>query len=321
MHTTHTFNASDGTSIFYYKWASQADVPQRGVIQLAHGLGEHAGRYAPFANFLQGAGYTVYANDHRAHGQTAGPALLGKYEGKNFWEDAIQDMRTFNQLIEKEHPSQPIILIGHSMGSLLSRHYISKYGNNLSAALISGTAPFIKILGAVGISLATIIQWIYGRKSDSPFLKSLFFDEFNKQFKPTRTNMDWISRDEKEVDKFVADPLRTDDFQIGFFLDMLKGFRATNRKAVFEATPTDLPMYLFSGDKDPVGENGKGVERVYEDYKKAGVKNISLKLYPDGRHEMLTEINKAAVFQDVLMWIENHVPVSKSSKSSEKVTN
>jgi len=305
--THDAFTATDGESISYYKWPAAPEIEQKAVVLLVHGLADHANRYAHFASFLNSHGYTVYAHDQRGHGTTAGVEKLGIYEGDNFWEDALDDLRTFQLFIEKEEPGQAIILFGHSMGSLLSRHYVSKYGSELKAAVFSGTAPFIRILGTIGIFLSQMIQMIYGRNSVSPFLKSLFFNEFNRQFKPNRTELDWVSRDNAVVDKFEADPYRGIDFQTGFFLHILKGFRSANASKVFQSTPTDLPIFLFSGDRDPVGENGKGVRRVFESYKQAGIKDISLKLYDGGRHEMLNEINQKEVYEDVLIWIQEKV--------------
>lgn len=305
---TNTYNAKDGESIFYYQWPTNTKVPFKGIVQISHGVGEHAGRYQRIAKLLTGQGYEVYANDHRVHGRTAmSKKLMGFYDGKNYFEDAVEDMRQLTKLIKKDHPNKKIILFGHSMGSLLSRQYVTKYGDDLHALVLSGTASFMKGLGTVGLASAKVISIFNGRSRSNSFLKSAFFSEFNKKFKPNRTKVDWISSDKKQVDLFEADPYRIEDFSLSIFLDILKGSREINKQITFNATPKKLPIYIFSGDKDPVGEMGKGVKKVINQYKKAGINDLTSKIYEGGRHEMLNEINKEEVEQDVINWLNQRV--------------
>jgi len=305
---TDTFKATDGESIFYYKWSVKANIPIKGIVQISHGVGEHAGRYQPIAKILTDQGYEVYANDHRVHGRTAkSKELRGFYDGENYFDDAIKDMRQLTKLIKKEQPNKKIVLFGHSMGSLLSRQYVTKYGDDLHALVLSGTASFMRGLGTVGLASAKVISAFRGRSRSNDFLKSAFFSEFNKKFKPNRTKVDWISSDEKQVDLFDADPYRIEDFSLSIFLDILKGSREINKQLTFNATPKKLPIYIFSGDKDPVGEMGKGVKKVVRQYKKAGINDLTSKIYKGGRHEMLNETNKKEVEQDIVNWINQKV--------------
>ena len=304
-YNTNTFIAKDGEKIFYYHWKTKNP---KGIVQIAHGVGEHAGRYKPIALLLQEQGYEVYANDHRVHGNSVkSKDLLGFYDGKNYFEDAVEDMHELTQIIQREHPKQKVILFGHSMGSLLSRDYVTKYGKDLNALVLSGTASYMKGLGTVGLAGANITKFFIGRKRSSSTLKSLFFSEFNKKFKPNRTKVDWISRDNKQVDLFESDPLRIEDFSTSVFIDILKGSKKINTQSTFQATPKDLPIYIFSGDKDPVGEMGKGIKKVANQYKKAGINDLTLKIYEGGRHEMLNEINKEEVELDFINWLNNHI--------------
>ncbi len=306
--TTDTYNTKDGESIFYYKWAANADTSFKGVVQISHGVGEHAGRYQPIAKILQKQGYEVYANDHRAHGQSVkSKELLGFYNGKNYFDDVVEDMYQLTTIIKKEHPNKKIILFGHSMGSLLSRVYVTKYGKELDALILSGTAGFMKGLGTVGIMSANMVSTFKGRAKGNKMLKNLFFGEFNKKFKPNRTKLDWISRDEKQVDIFEADPYRSENFSLGVFLDVMKASKQLNKQVAFDATPKNLPIYIFSGGKDPVGEMGKGLKRVHDQYKKAGINDLSMRIYEGGRHEMLNEINKEEVEQDILYWLNQKI--------------
>jgi alpha-beta hydrolase superfamily lysophospholipase len=305
---TDIFKSKDGESICFYKWAAVENVPFKGLVQLSHGIGEHAGRYDEIAHELQKEGFSVYANDHRAHGKTAEiKRLFGYYEGENYFADVLNDMHDLSLLMKAEHPKAKFILFGHSMGSLLSREYVTKYPDNIDALILSGTASFIRGLGHIGIASATAVSAFRGRSRSNETLKSFFFDEFNKKFKPNRTKLDWISSDEKQVDIFEADPYRIEDFSLGVFLDTIKSSRKLNKQPAFNATPQNLPILIFSGDKDPVGEMGKGVKRVVKHYKKAGINDLTFNLYEGGRHEMLNEVNKTQVKKDILNWINERI--------------
>jgi alpha-beta hydrolase superfamily lysophospholipase len=302
---TNTYQSFDGETIFYYKWPANEKKSLKGVIQISHGVGEHAGRYQSFAARLQKKGYCVYANDHRIHGLSAkNEDHLGFYDGDDYFSDAIHDMRKLTGIIKKECPNKKIILFGHSMGSLLSREYVTRFGEDIAALILSGTASFFRGTGAIGLWSAKLFSKLNGKHRSNEILKNLFFNQFNKKFKPNRTKVDWISSDEHEVDVFEADPLRIEDFSLSVFLDILKGTKKVNTPLTFKNTPKNLPIYIFSGDKDPVGEMGKGVKKVAENYKKSGITNLTLKLYEGGRHEMLKEVNKKEVEKDVLDWLQ-----------------
>ncbi|WP_397447244.1 lysophospholipase [Polaribacter sp. R77954] len=303
-----TYTSFDGEEIFYYNWKVKEDEEIRGIVQISHGVGEHAGRYKWIAKKLVKQGYEVYANDHRIHGKSAkSHDHLGFYDGEDYFADAILDMRKLTEIIKNEHPNEKIILLGHSMGSLLSRDYITEYGKDFEALILSGTANFMKGLGSFGMLSAKFLSKLNGKHRSNELLKNLFFNQFNKKFKPNRTKVDWISSDEKQVDKFEADPLRIEDFSLSVFLDILKGSKKISRPETFENTPKQLPIYIFSGDKDPVGEMGKGVKKVAKNYKKYGVQDVTLKLYKGGRHEMLNEVNKKEVQEDLLNWLNARI--------------
>ena len=306
--TTNTYKTKDEENLFYYYWQANLKVPCKGIVQISHGIGEHIGRYKRIASILQEQGYHVYGNDHRAHGNSVkSKEYLGVYKGKNYFSDAVEDMRQLTLKIKKEHPNKKIILIGHSMGSLLSRQYVTKYGDDLDALILSGTANYMKGLGFVGLTTTSVVCALKGRVRENKTLNSIFFGEFNRKFRPNRTKFDWLSRDEKIVDLFDADPNRTENFSLGVYKDIIKASKHVNSKKVFKATPKKLPIYIFSGDKDPVGNMGKGVKKVQKQYKNAGIKDLTLKLYDGGRHEMLNEINKKEVEQDLLNWLNNRI--------------
>lgn len=306
--STNTFKTPDNETIYYYQWFAAKKKPLKGIIQIAHGVGEHAARYHSFAEVLQNEGYEVYANDHRIHGKSVkNEDYLGYYDGEDYFTDALNDMHQLSEIIKKEHPTKKIILFGHSMGSLLSRAYVTKYGEDLEALILSGTASFMKGLGTFGILSAKFLGKINGKHRSNEMLKNMFFSRFNANFKPNRTIVDWLSRDEQQVDLFEADPLRIEDFSLSVYMDILVGSKKVNEESAFQNTPKKLPIYIFSGDQDPVGEMGKGVQKVANNYKKAGIENITLAIYEGGRHEMLNEINKNEVEEDLLTWLNKQL--------------
>ena len=305
---TFTFKTSDGIQIFTYKWVPEEVSAVKGVVQIAHGMAEHAARYERFADALTKAGYAVYANDHRGHGKTAGSQEhVGYFADERGWEKVVEDMHALTGIIKKENPGKPFFLFGHSMGSFLSRHYSMLYGSELSALILSGTGGDPRALGKIGLLIAKVIAKLYGKKAKSDILNKLSFGAFNDAFKPNRTDYDWLSRDNAEVDKYVNDPWCGAVFTAGFFCDMLGGLGFINNKENIARIPKSLPIYLFSGAKDPVGGNTKGVSQVYNTLQDAGIVDLTLKFYENARHETLNEINRDEVFQNVIDWLNKRI--------------
>lgn len=305
---TKTFKGSDGKDIFYHNWEPENDGRIKGVVQIAHGMSEHSARYARFAKVLTGAGFAVYANDHRGHGQTAGAlSNVGYFEEGNFWDAAVDDMYQLNQLIKNRYSTESVFIVGHSMGSMLARHYVTLHGDSIDGVVFSGTGGDPGLLGVVGSWIAKTVCFFQGRKAISQLLDTLSFGKFNDAFKPNRTVSDWLSRDNAEVDKYVSDPYCGVVFSAGFFADLLYGVGIINSQKTYAATPKNLPILLLAGDKDPVGDNGKGVKEVFGNYEKAGIKDVHCTLYKDGRHEMLNETNRDEVMNFILNWIKERV--------------
>ena len=188
------------------------------------------------------------------------------YDGDDYFQDAVEDMKEFSSLIRNAHPNEKIILFGHSMGSFFSREYVTKYGDDIQLLVLSGTASFIKVMGTIGLIGANVVKFFNGGKRSNDVLKAMFFNEFSKQFKPNRTKVDWISSDEEQVDLFDKDPLRIEDFSTKVFIDIINGNKKVNEKKAFRKTPKELPIYMFAGESDPVGEMGKGVRKVAKQY-------------------------------------------------------
>lgn len=301
-----TFNSSDKTEIFVYKWMPE-EGNAKGIVQIAHGMAEHGQRYDRFAKHLTRNGYIVYANDQRGHGKTAGAIEnLGYLSDEDGFDLLVKDLHDLSMIIKSEYPSLPLTLFGHSMGSFAAQRYIMLYGNDLDGVILSGSnGKQGRILKIASLIAKREIKK-QGRKVQSLRLNDLIFGANNRKFEPSRTKFDWLSRDEKEVDKYNGDPYCGTVFTTGFFYDFFIGLMKIEDKRNIRLVPKDLPIYIFSGDKDPVGKFGKGVVNLYNRYKDQGVKDVEYKLYKDGRHEMLNEINRDEVMNDVVEWLEMH---------------
>ncbi len=295
----------EGYEIFTYKWLPDNVLNIKGVVQIAHGMAEHAGRYERFAKILTEAGYSVYANDHRGNGKTAktleNVGIAGDKEGFRWM---IKNMYQLTEIIKKENKGLPVFILGHSMGSLLLQGYLSLYGNEINGAILSSTAGKAGPVINLGILLAKNEIKKAGRNNKSPKLSRLSFGSYNKAFKPNRTKFDWLSRDEKEVDKYIQDQFCGGTFTSGFFYDLTRGIKWLHQKTTMDGIPKNLPIYLFSGDKDPLGHQTKSVYQLIGMYRKLGINNLSFKFYKNGRHESLNEINRDEVMADVVNWLD-----------------
>lgn len=305
MHsTTTTVTASDGTALTTYRWVPEG--PPKAVVQIAHGMAEHAARYARLAEALTASGYVVYANDHRGHGGTASKADHGYFADSDGWDTVVADLRAVTDAAREEHPGLPVFLLGHSMGSFLSRSYVIEDSRDLAGLVLSGTGGDPGLLGKVGAGVANTEARLRGRRHVSTLLDKLTFGQYNAAFKPNRTDFDWLSRDEAEVDLYVADPLCGNTFTSGFFADLLGGLGVINDRRQVARVRRDLPILLVAGEADPVGDSGKGVRAVAAQYESVGVADVTCTLYPDARHEIFNETNRDAITADVISWLGSH---------------
>lgn len=300
--TESNFLSSDGRTELYYR-EYRPETEPKGIVQLVHGIAEHIARYDDFASFLADNGYIVAAHDQMGHGQSAGdPDTWGWFGEKDGWGKAVEDIHKLHDIMTSRYPGKPYFLLGHSMGSFLARTYIIRHRSGLDGAIISGTGHLndVMILGSRVICAREIR--LHGTRYRSGLLNRLAFGSYNKGF-AGRTDFDWLTRDEKIVDNYVADPLCGFVATTGLMRDMTEGIYTITRTKKIELMNRNLPILFISGDKDPVGEQGKGVIRAYKAFLKCGMKDVTLKLYHDGRHEMLNELNKAEVYQDILSWL------------------
>ena len=305
---TFTLKNTVGQKIFVYQWTGEPEKKPTATIQIAHGMMEHAGRYAEFAERLVKAGFVVYANDHRGHGKSVTSSdQLGHFNGKNGLHQVINDMKQLSGHIKTEHPDIPLILIGHSMGSLLARFFVMSNEIELGGLILSGTNYTPPFLCNFGKSLAGLSSAFFGSHYRNRLINHMAYGLFSRNFSPKRTNFDWLSRDSKKVDAYVNDKLCGYRSTAGFYEGLFYGMREINKPENSKNTRPDLPVFIFSGDADPVGDSGKGVQKVFDQYKNAGLKNLTIKSYKDGRHEMLNEVNKEEVYEDVVKWVRESV--------------
>ncbi len=303
---TFTFKAVDGETLFARRWLAGNGTKPLAAIQIAHGMAEHSLRYAWFAEKLIAEGFAVFANDHRGHGETAGTEdRLGYFADDRGWEKTVGDMFALTMKIKDDLADTPVFLFGHSMGSFLSRDYMAEYGSGLKGAVISGTAGDPGILGRIGLMIAKAQAKATGGKKPSQLMDKLSFGAYAKPFAPARTPFDWLSRDNAQVDAYINDPYCGFVCTSRFYVDLISGIIKINSRAHIDKTPKDLPVFLFAGAMDPVGNFGKGVTRTHEAFKASGLRDLTLKLYEEGRHEMLNEINRDDVARDVILWIKD----------------
>jgi alpha-beta hydrolase superfamily lysophospholipase len=302
--TTFTFKDADGVVIFVRKWLPNGK--PKAVVQISHGMQEHGGRYEPFAELLTAGGYAVYASDQRGHGKTAlGMDKQGQL-GPGGWDHTVAALRQLTESIRKDFPGVPVFLCGHSWGSLLAQNYLQRWGGELQGAILCGTTgknPMVRI----GRWLARRRVRRQGAAAPGGILEKMSFAGYNRKFAPIRTPKDWLSRDNEEVDKYIADPYCGKPFPNGFFFDLADLLVHTWEPQNERRVPKGLPIRLMSGALDPVGMSTKAVTALARRYEKNGIRDITCRFYPGARHELLHETNRAEVMQEVLAWLDSHL--------------
>jgi len=289
----------DGQSLLARRWLPEGR--PRAVVQLAHGLAEHSARYARLAAALNAAGYTVYANDHRGHGPKAAPADLGHFADDGGWGKVVGDFWTMNRLIAKEQPGVPIIFLGHSLGSFLGQDFVVEHSDALAGAVYSGSSGKPPAIATLGRLIARAERLRLGKRGKSQLLGQMWFGAYNKPFAPARTEFDWLTRDEKEVDAYVADPYCGFPFSTQLAIDVLDALPSLTSPRSLARIRKDLPIYVFSGERDPVGANIQG---LIDALKGAGFTRLTARIYPGARHETLNETNREEVTRDLIAWLD-----------------
>ncbi|GAA0090887.1 MULTISPECIES: alpha/beta hydrolase [Peptostreptococcaceae] len=302
-----TFKGEEDTDIYVYKYEPIEKENINGIVQISHGMSEEAGRYKRFANYLTDNGYIVYINDHRGHGKSAENInRIGILAQKDGIHCIVKDLNKLTKIIKTENNGLPIFLFSHSMGSFAAQKYIIDYSEDIDGVILSGTNGLHGIEVDLGFLVAKVMSKIQGREKKAYLIDKLAFGGFNKKFKPNKSEFDWLSRDFKEVEKYIENEYCGVVFSNGYFYDLFKLFKEIRNINNLKKINSKLPIYIFAGDKDPVGKFGKGITKLYENYKKVGIENVEFKLYSGGRHEMLNEINKDEVINDTINWIKQN---------------
>ncbi len=292
--------------LWVYSWRPENE--PIGVIHILHGMAEHALRYGNFAAYMVECGYAVYAHDHRKHGKSLNHVEeIGIFQDSDTFENMVEDVHLVNAYIRQIEKDKELVILGHSMGSMICRRYLQVHGNDVKKAVIMGTMLGQKFICDFGMVFGKIVVLTSSKKERSELLNRLSVGGFNQSFEPSRTLFDWISRDEAQVDKYVQDPLCGYSYNAPFYIELIKGLLIGQKRSNILKTP-HIPLLFISGGEDPVGFKGMGVKRVISLYGKLGYKdNITFKLFEGARHEILNEINKEEVYQYIHNWIKELV--------------
>ena len=303
--TEFTFLSTDGkTQLHGMRWEPE-DGSVRAVLQICHGVAEHIARYDAFARYLNGLGIAVVGHDHLGHGLSLPEGGTPVYFGEgNTWNTVVDDIYVLHQRIRLWFPDVPLCIMGHSMGSFLTRTYLIRYPGTVKAAVIMGTGWQPKAVIAGGMAVAKAVGAVVGENGTSDLVTNLAFGAYNKLFAPNRTSCDWLSVDEDNVDTYMADPLCGADATVGLFRQMLLGIRFNQKLSNLRQMDPRIPVLFVAGEKDPVGDCGNGVRRTYQEFRRAGVQDCTLKLYPGLRHEILNEkAQQQQIFEDIGQWL------------------
>lgn len=293
-------NSCGGGQLHCAVWAP--DQPPKAIVQLIHGIAEHIARYDDFAQFLTQHGFVVAADDHMGHGGSVKDGLTGYFSGG--WRTAVEDEKRLHDHMQAQYPALPYYILGHSMGSFLLRTYLYTYPDALDKAIISGTGWEDPMKLKLGRLVCKLAQSRADETKTSALVTKLLFGSYNKPFEPVTSANAWICSDEAVVAAYDADPLCGFAPTIGLARDMLGGIQMNEQPENLAKMPMTLPVLFVSGAQDPVGGMSKGVLRCIDAFKRAGMRDVTIKLYPQGRHEMLNERNKEEVYQDILAWLE-----------------
>ncbi|MCL2759253.1 MAG: lysophospholipase [Treponema sp.] len=311
------FESHDGTRLYLYRWSpdNAQKIRPKAVLHIVHGMAEHAFRYRRLAEKFTQAGIEVWAADQRGHGKTADPeindpgkgGLLGHCADNDSIALVTADIHALNTEIQKTRHNVPIFLLGHSWGSFITQNYIEySEDRKISGCILSGTRGPGDFMVKAGVPVMTILAALRGQRKTVKIARMMADGSYNKPFKPNRTQYDWISRDEEEVDKYVNDPLCGFMCSSGFYRDLAKVLYNIHRTDALARINKLLPVYVFSGSADPVGDMGKTPTVLVNAYRNLGIKDCEFVLYPGARHETLNETNREEVIDNLLAWVNKH---------------
>jgi len=301
---TFIFKGADGRDVFTRCW-NNVERPC-GILQVFHGMAEHSGRYEEFALYMNSVGFVVYACDQRGHGITGEMSgNLCHFDGDGF-NGIVEDQKRLSELIKEKHPGIPLFIFGHSFGSFVAQQYIKSYGNEISGVVLSGSNMMNGMDVKAGYLVAALSN-IFGSNKKNKLLDKLSFGSYNRGIKNPESKFSWLSRDTQQVLKYEQDRFCGGVMTTGFYYYFFRGLVNLYNTESMEKIPKNLPIYIMSGESDPVGSYGKGIKKLCQRYTELGIKDVKLKLYSGGRHEMLNEINRSDVYSDIRNWLVKHI--------------
>lgn len=291
------------TLIHAVRWIPDQEV--KGILQISHGMVEFIERYEEFAEYMTKKGFLVTGNDHLGHGDSVrSKDQYGFFNEKNGNAVLLLDLYQLQRKTKELYPNVPYFLLGHSMGSFLARQYLCLYGKELDGAIIMGTGYHSRFEAKLGMRLTKMIAAIKGWGYRSKFVNALAFGSYNRKFKPGRTDKDWLTKDEKIVDDYIKDERCQFLFTLNGYYNLFFSLAKLSNKDYIQKMPKNLPVLFVSGEDDPVGNFGKGVKKVVDTFKENGMKRVSCKMYPNDRHEILNELDRKNIYQDLYEWIQ-----------------
>lgn len=298
------FDSRDkGHKLHAVRWIPETEKPVC-ILQIVHGMAEYIERYDDFACYLADRDILVVGDDHLGHGKSVGE---GEPYGYFCKEDAatvlVRDEHRLKKMIQSQYPDVPYIILGHSMGSFITRNYLLRYGSGINGAVIMGTGMQPKPVLVAGIAIAKLQSLLFGAKHKGSFINAISFGAYNKRIKSPETPFDWLSRNEDNVKKYMKDPLCGFTFTVNGFQTLFTLIYNLHDQEKLKKMPSGLPVFFVSGADDPVGDYGKSVEQVYRSFKDAGMENVQIRLYPQDRHEILNETDKDNIYADIYRWI------------------
>lgn len=298
-------SADKKTKIAAVKWECEGQ--PKAILQISHGMCEHIQRYDDFAKYLNNHGIMVVGNDHLGHGKSVNSnENLGYFCKEKGHYIVVNDLKEMRDIIKIDYPDTPYFLLGHSMGSFMARQYIETYGDSISGAIIMGTGIQSQISLAFAKLLCKIQANKHGWHYRSNSINNIAFGKYNKRIK-NKTNYDWLTKDNEVVKKYIEDPLCGYTFTLNGFYNLFSVISYIQKPENVAKIPKDLPIFIVSGEEDPVGNYSKAVYKLYDTYKRAHIRSVQKRIYEFDRHEILNETDKEQVYEDILNWIENQL--------------
>ncbi|WP_022964166.1 alpha/beta hydrolase [Halopseudomonas pelagia] len=307
---TRRLAPADHTSLTLHQWLPD-DEPCSALVLVCHGMAEHAARYAPLSQQLNQAGYAVLALDQRGHGQSAEGQMLGHFADREGWNKVTDDLALLLGEAQALMPGKPVFMLGHSMGSYIVQGFLLRHSAQLAGVILSGSNAHPTALSRFGRAAATLEGRLRGFAQPALSMAKLSFGQFNRAFRPARTEFDWLSRDAEQVDRYIADPLCGFPCSARLWQDLFSGLLHIADPRELSRLPSDLSIHIIGGSADPVSAGG-GLHKLQKRLQDAGLSQVSLQLYDGARHEILNETNRDQVMQDLIAWLETHNPATQT---------